>query len=154
MLDQLLSKEETESIQSLLFSAFIDSSSYEKQQQYRASFFSKYGMPLSDCLWNCLSKKPVVISQFKAIHSIHFARDYGQSLYVLIDNGGTSEGGSKKRKNLFPIFVVKMDSKTALFEYIANHDNSDVYVFDESFDWMVIFTHEETKPGRRYCLLV
>ena len=28
----------------------------------------------------------------------------------------------------------------------------DIYVFDDTFSWSIVYTHEEMKPGKRYCL--
>ncbi len=30
----------------------------------------------------------------------------------------------------------------------------DVYFFDESFDWTIIFTHEDIFEKKRYCLMI
>ncbi|MBO5417688.1 MAG: hypothetical protein J6A50_03665 [Clostridia bacterium] len=38
-------------------------------------------------------------------------------------------------------------------EAIKKELPEDIYLFDESFQWSVIFTHEDDSDGERYCLL-
>ena len=38
------------------------------------------------------------------------------------------------------------------FENTMDTFPEDVYVFDLSFTWVIALTHEESRPGRRFCL--
>lgn len=151
MYEKILPYEKAMQINNILFSTFIDSSSYEKQQEYNKSFYLEYGISLSTCLWNCLSIEPKRTSQYAAIC---YLENVNQRLFVIEDAGKPTKGGLIESGSFYPVFVVPAKHRNELFSFISSHDITDIYVFDDSFDWLLIFTHEEIKAGRRYCLLV
>lgn len=104
------------------------------------------GLYYSGYLWDCL-QKPNVISESKADcilqgkKNIYIMWDLHSNDKVLIPNYW------KFPKNSI-LYYEKWfaDCKEELPE--------DIYVFDDSFNWSVIYTHEELKPGKRYCLYI
>lgn len=147
----LLTNEKAAQVYSRFFSTFIDRRSFEKQQEYNRSFYLQYGVPLSECLWNCLTKNPKRISQFVAVC---FLEQLDQQIYCIEDMGKPTKDSLARSACAFPVMEIAASSKAELIAYITDHRIADFYFFDETFEWLFVFTHEEVKAGRRLCLQV
>ena len=125
---------------------FINTSSlYYKENIERKILFSD-GLCYTGYLWDCLLK-PTVISECKANQFLQGKRrmcimwDIHSCERILIPNYWK-----------FP--KTKIISTDAGIESFKHDLPEDVYIFDDTFSWSVIYTHETDEKWDRYCLFV
>ncbi len=124
--------------------SFIDtSSSYYKKYIEQKTQFSD-GLCYTGYLWDCLLK-PTVISEYKADQILQGKRN----IFIMWDIHSCE-------KILIPNYwkfpkakIICTDAWEKSFEPNLPED---VYVFDDTFSWSVIFTHETDEKEERYCL--
>ena len=126
--------------------SFIDtSSSYYKEDIEQKTLFSD-GFCYIGYLWDCLLK-PTIISEYKANH---FLEDKG-IVYIMWDIHSSErifiDDYWKFPKNQ----ILCTDEK---IESLKSDLPEDIYVFDDTFSWTVVFTHEYNDKDRRYCLFM
>ena len=102
------------------------------------------GLCYDGYLWDCL-KNAEVVSESKADlilkekHNIYIMWDLHSNEKILIPDYW------KYPKNS----ILHCEKWSADFKIDLPED---IYVFDDTFSWSIVYTHEEMKPGKRYCL--
>lgn len=125
---------------------FINTSSlYYKENIERKILFSD-GLCYTGYLWDCLLK-PTVISEYKANQFLQGKR----RIFIMWDIHSCE-------RILIPDYwkfpKTKIICTDAWMESFKHNLPEDVYVFDDTFSWSVIFTHETDEKEERYCLFV
>ena len=94
-------------------------------------------------LWDFM-KNPIVIDQ-EYIES----KNEINEVYVMWDNHSCERIWIKDYWKFDKNVVLKLNFSTLLLGY--HFLPEDIYIFDDSFSWTFVLTHEELK-GKRYCL--
>jgi hypothetical protein len=125
---------------------FINTSSlYYKENIEQKTLFSD-GVCYIGYLWDCLSTH-TIISEYEADQFLQKKRtmfimwDIHSSERILIPNYWK-----------FP--KTKILCVDEWIETFKHNLPEDIYVFDDTFTWSVIFTHETNKKDERYCLFI
>jgi hypothetical protein len=139
-----LSSIEGEEIRSRYIKTFVDF----EGEFYKANIETKHKFSDGYCytgyLWDCLVS-PIIISQEyleatqKNLGSVYVFWDIHSCERIFIDEYWKFGKDS----------VLQLDMKILMSGKV--HLPEDIYIFDESFDWTLILTHEHTSSGR-YCL--
>lgn len=141
---RILSQEAAQSLRSEYIKSFIDT-----QKQYYNKYIDKVneysdGMCYTGYLWDCLKNALVIDLQY--IESISNKLN---SVYVLWDIH------TKERIFIEDYWKFGKDSilKLEFAELMKNLEYlpEDIYIFDESFRWTVVLTHEYVED-KRWCL--
>lgn len=125
---------------------FINTSSpYYKKNIEQKTMFSD-GLCYVGYLWDCLLN-PTVVSEHKADQLLLGKRE----LFVMWDIHSC--------ERIFIPNYWKFPKEKVLYvktwlETFKDDLPEDVYVFDNTFSWSVIFTHETDTKNNRYCLFV
>lgn len=140
----VLDQSKSDILRNEYISAFVncDSPHYKKYIEQKRMFTD--GMCYVGYLWDCLLNMDV-ISEYRAKMMLTEKRD----VFIMWDIHSCER-----------IFIPNYWKypKTSVL-YAAEWSDSfmsdlpeDLYLFDETFRWSVIFTHETNDKGRRYCL--
>ena len=97
-------------------------------------------------LWDCI-KHPMIISEAEATKVLKNKRN----IYIMWDIH-TCERIFIPNYWKYPKLSIIL-SKTWT-EELCKELPEDIYFFDETFSWSIIFTHETDIKGNRYCLVV
>lgn len=125
---------------------FINTSSlYYKENIERKILFSD-GLCYTDYLWDCLLK-PTVISECKANQFLQGKR----RMFIMWDIHSCER---ILIPNYWKFPKTKIISTDAGIESFKHDLPEDVYIFDDTFSWSVIYTHETDEKEDRYCLFV
>lgn len=125
---------------------FINTSSlYYKENIERKTLFSD-GLCYTGYLWDCLLK-PTVISECKANQFLQGKR----RMFIMWDIHSCER---ILIPNYWKFPKTKIISTDAGIESFKHDLPEDVYIFDDTFSWSVIYTHETDEKGDRYCLFV
>ena len=140
----VLDQSKSDILRNEYISAFVncDSPHYKKYIEQRRMFTD--GMCYVGYLWDCLLNMDV-ISEYRAKMMLTEKRD----VLIMWDIHSC--------ERIFIPDYWKYPKTSVL--YAAEWSDSlmsdlpeDLYLFDETFRWSVIFTHETNDKGRRYCL--
>lgn len=121
------------------------SSSYYKSKIELKTLFCD-GLCYSGYLWNCLLKQ-TVISESNADQFLHEK----QKILIMWDVHSCEQTLITDYWKFSNAKILLADTWTNSFKH---NFPEDVYVFDDSFSWSVIFTHETDEKEGRYCLFV
>lgn len=125
---------------------FINTSSlYYKENIERKILFSD-GLYYTGYLWDCLLK-PTVISECKANQFLQGKR----RMFIMWDIHSCER---ILIPNYWKFPKTKIISTDAGIESFKHDLPEDVYIFDDTFSWSVIYTHETDEKEDRYCLFV
>ena len=125
---------------------FINTSSlYYKENIERKIFFSD-GLCYTGYLWDRLLK-PTVISECKANQFLQGKR----RMFIMWDIHSCER---ILIPNYWKFPKTKIISTDAGIESFKHDLPEDVYIFDDTFSWSVIYTHETDEKEDRYCLFV
>mgnify|MGYP004473051747 FL=1 len=125
---------------------FINTSSlYYKENIERKILFSD-GLCYTGYLWDCLLK-PTVISECKANQFLQGKR----RMFIMWDIHSCER---ILIPNYWKFPKTKIISTDAGIESFKHDLPEDVYIFDDTFSWSVIYTHETDEKEERYCLFV
>ena len=124
---------------------FVDSSSDYYIENIKNTRFYSDGLCYLGYLWCCL-KEPCVVPE-------HIARNFLQNqkhLYVMWDISTC--------KNIFIPDYWKYPKRSVMYieqwtDALKEDLPEDIYLFDDTFRWSVIFTHETDLNNRPYCML-
>lgn len=140
--------EDADAIRSRYIESFVDieSARYKKQILSKQRFVD--GFYYTGYLWDCLKNASLIFGD-EAAEELTKKQ---QILYVLWDLH------SDERIYVhdfwkFPkdaILLLHAQDLVAGLEFLPD----DIYVFDDKFDWSIVFTHEFTADQKRYCRLV
>lgn len=125
---------------------FVDTTKdyYIKLIEHKTQFSD--GMCYVGYLWDCL-KNPRVISEADASRILHKK----QNLYIMWDIHSCE-------RILIPDYWKYPKTSVLLTEMWSDSFKEnlpeDMYLFDETFSWSVIFTHETDEQNNNYCLYV
>ena len=142
----VLGQSKSDILRNEYISAFVncDSPHYRKFIEQKRMFTD--GMCYVGYLWDCLLNMDV-ISEYRAKMMLTEKRD----VFIMWDIHSC--------ERIFIPDYWKYPKTSVL--YAAEWSDSlmsdlpeDLYLFDETFMWSVIFTHETNHKGRRYCLYV
>lgn len=142
----VLGQSKSDILRNEYISAFVncDSTHYRKFIEQKRMFTD--GMCYIGYLWDCLLNMDV-ISEYRAKMMLTEKRD----VFIMWDIHSC--------ERIFIPDYWKYPKTSVL--YAAEWSDSlmsdlpeDLYLFDETFMWSVIFTHETNDKGRRYCLYV
>ena len=142
----VLGQSKSDILRNEYISAFVncDSPHYKKFIEQKRMFTD--GMCYVGYLWDCLLNMDV-ISEYRAKMMLTEKRD----VFIMWDIHSC--------ERIFIPDYWKYPKTSVL--YAAEWSDSlmadlpeDLYLFDETFMWSVIFTHETNDKGRRYCLYV
>lgn len=142
----VLGQSKSDILRNEYISAFVncDSPHYRKYIEQKRMFTD--GMCYVGYLWDCLLNMDV-ISEYRAKMMLTEKRD----VFIMWDIHSC--------ERIFIPDYWKYPKTSVL--YAAEWSDSlmsdlpeDLYLFDETFMWSVIFTHETNDKGRRYCLYV
>ena len=125
---------------------FINTSStYYKENIERKTSFSD-GLCYTGYLWDCLFK-PSIISEYRADKFLQKQR----RVFIMWDIHSCE-------RILIPDYwkypKTKILYAEAWLESFKDTLPEDIYVFDDTFSWSVIYTHETDEKEERYCLFV
>ena len=125
---------------------FVNTSSlYYKKNIEQKTLFSD-GLCYTGYLWYCLLK-PTVISEYKAEQFLQEKR----RIFIMWDIHSCD-------RILIPDYwkfpKTKVLYSDTWVETFKDDLPEDVYVFDDTFSWSVIYTHETDVKNNRYCLFV
>lgn len=140
------SEQDSADIKNLYYLSFVDFDSVRFQKSILELKSFSDGMHYSGYVWDFLKKASIV----KEKTCLNILRDSKVSLMVFVDNHSVEKAVDS---NLWPenkTRVLEFSSKV-LIENIFNLPE-DIYVFDASFSWTIVFTHEYLDKNRRYCL--
>ena len=125
---------------------FINTSSlYYKENIERKILFSD-GLCYTGYLWDYLLK-PTVISECKANQFLQGKR----RMFIMWDIHSCER---ILIPNYWKFPKTKIISTDAGIESFKHDLPEDVYIFDDTFSWSVIYTHETDEKEDRYCLFV
>ena len=121
-----------------------DSPYYKKYIEQKRMFVD--GMCYVGYLWDCLLNK-VVISEYRA----KLMLTEKNNIFIMWDIHSC--------ERIFIPDYWKYPKTSVLYaaewsDSLMSNLPEDLYLFDETFRWSVIFTHETSDKGRRYCLCV
>ena len=142
----ILDDEESVRIRNKYIQSFIDTTSTYYVDKIRAQKRYTDGMCYTGYLWDCLLEKKVIPEQ-QGVQLLNKKRD----IYLMWDIHSA-------QKILVPNYW-KYPKKSVLLAKKWESDMmkelpEDLYLFDSSFLWSVVFTHETDLEGKRYCLWV
>lgn len=125
---------------------FINTSSLYYKENIEQKIMFSDGLCYTGYLWDCLLK-PTVISEYEASQFLQGK----QRIFIMWDIHSCE-------RILIPDYW-KFPKTNILFtdawqESFKQNLPEDVYVFDDTFSWSVIFTHETNENEERYCLFV
>ena len=125
---------------------FVNTSSpYYKKYIEQKTLFSD-GLCYTGYLWDCLLK-PTVISEYDADQFLKGKR----SLLIMWDIHSCERIFIPHYWKFPKTRILCTDDWTDSFKHNLPED---VYVFDSTISWSVIFTHETDEKEERYCLFV
>ena len=140
----VLGQSKSDILRSEYISAFVncDSPHYRKYIEQKRMFTD--GMCYVGYLWDCLLNMDV-ISEYRAKMMLTEKRD----VFIMWDIHSCE-------RILIPDYW-KYPKTSVLYteewsDSLMSDLPEDLYLFDETFRWSVIFTHETNDKGRRYCL--
>lgn len=120
-------------------------SSYYKENIERKTMFSD-GLCYTGYLWDCLLK-PIIISEHNADQFLQEKR----RVFIMWDIHSCERIFIS---NYWKFPKTKILCADAWAEIVKNDLPEDVYVFDDTFSWSIIYTHETGVRDDRYCLFV
>ena len=126
--------------------AFINTNSHYFIDTIKKVENFKDGLCYTGYLWDCL-KSCTVISEKKAEDILEEKKD----IYVMWDIHSCEKIFIPNYWKYPKMSVLLVDRWT---KKINEELPEDIYFFDDSFSWSIIFTHETNAKGRRYCLNV
>ena len=142
----VLGQSKSDILRNEYISAFVncDSPHYRKFIEQKRMFTD--GMCYVGYLWNCLLNMDV-ISEYRAKMMLTEKRD----VFIMWDIHSC--------ERIFIPDYWKYPKTSVLYtgewsDSLMSELPEDLYLFDETFMWSVIFTHETNDKGRRYCLYV
>lgn len=125
---------------------FVNTSSlYYRKNIEQKTLFSD-GLCYTGYLWDCLLK-PTVISEYKAEQFLQEKR----RIFIMWDIHSCERILIPNYWKFPKTNVICTDAWSESFKHNLPED---VYVFDDTFRWSVIFTHETDEKEERYCLLI
>ncbi len=133
-------------VRAKFISAFINLESlhYKKYIQPLHSF--RDGLCYVGYLWDCLKNKTLLSESesdafLKGMHNLLIMWDIHSCEKILIPD--------------YWKYPKKCILSVSEWKGIQHHADlpEDIYVFDESYSWCIIFTHETDQFGNRYCCL-
>lgn len=140
----ILNSQESDLLRSVYTEEFVNTCEpyYKEHIEQKRMFID--GMCYIGYLWDCLLKKDVV-SEYRAKQMLAGRRD----VFIMWDIHSCER-----------IFIpdYRRYPKTSVLcaeewsDSLMSDLPEDLYLFDETFRWSVIFTHETNDKGRRYCL--
>lgn len=140
----VLGQSKSDILRSEYISAFVncDSPHYRKYIEQKRMFTD--GMCYVGYLWDCLLNMDV-ISEYRAKMMLTEKRD----VFIMWDIHSCE-------RILIPDYW-EYPKTSVLYtgewsDSLMSELPEDLYLFDETFRWSVIFTHETNDKGRRYCL--
>ena len=126
--------------------SFIDtSSSYYKENIKQKTLFND-GFCYSGYLWDCLLK-PTVVTEYKAKQFL----EGKEIIYIMWDIHSNEKICTLDYWKFPKTQIILTDEK---IETLKSNLPEDIYVFDDTFSWTVVFTHEYNEKNRRYCLFM
>lgn len=142
----VLGQSKSDILRNEYISAFVncDSPHYRKFIEQKRMFTD--GMCYVGYLWDCLLNMDV-ISEYRAKMMLTEKRD----VFIMWDIHSC--------ERIFIPDYWKYPKTSVLYaaewsDSLMSDFPEDLYLFDETFMWSVIFTHETNDKGRRYCLYV
>lgn len=125
---------------------FVDTSlTYYKKNIERKIMFCD-GLCYIGYLWDCLIN-PSIISEQKADQLLQEKRDF----YIMWDIHSCE-------RILIPDYwkfpKTRILCADAWLETLKNDLPEDIYIFDDTFSWSIIYTHETNAKKSRYCLFI
>ena len=142
----VLGQSKSDILRNEYISAFVncDSPHYRKFIEQKRMFTD--GMCYVGYLWDCLLNMDV-ISEYRAKMMLTEKRD----VFIMWDIHSC--------ERIFIPDYCKYPKTSVLYtgewsDSLMSDLPEDLYLFDETFMWSVIFTHETNDKGRRYCLYV
>lgn len=145
---KVLQKDESSLVRELYIYAFIDSESEWYINHIKTMQCCVDGLCYDGYLWECLKKGYKFISVQHAIDILQ-SKKYIYLLYDLHSCEKILQPNYWKYAKAAVLF-----GSTEEFLSEMPHLPEDIYVFDDTFTWSVIFTHEITEKGRRICMCV
>jgi len=126
--------------------AFINTSSefYKLYIENQYKFIDGYCY--TGYLWDCLNSPDIADELYvkeiqKKINNVYVLWDIHSCERILVENYWKFEKDA--------VLSLSMDTLLSGMEHLPE----DLYIFDDSFTWTVIFTHENI-DGKRYCLKI
>ncbi len=143
---QVIQGDEADILRQMYISSFVMTKSAYYHQYIETIYNDDDGPFYTGYLWDTLK-------QWKRI-SLFTAKDYietrTQDIYVFWDIHSATRIFIPEYWKYPKNAVLKIPAQA--FEALLDTLPEDIYIFDDSLSWSVIFTHEELKPGRRICL--
>lgn len=125
---------------------FVNTSSLYYKKNIEQKILFSDGLCYTGYLWDCLLK-PTVISEYKAEQFLQEKR----RIFIMWDIHSCERILIPNYWKFPKTNVIFTDAWTESFKHNLPED---VYVFDDTFRWSVIFTHETDEKEERYCLFV
>ena len=125
---------------------FVNTSSLYYKKNIEQKILFSDGLCYTGYLWDCLLK-PTVISEYKAEQFLQEK----QRIFIMWDIHSCD-------RILIPDYwkfpKTRILGADNWLETFKDDLPEDVYVFDDTFSWSVIYTHETDEKDERYCLFV
>jgi len=123
---------------------FINTSSQHYKENIERKTLFRDGLCYTGYLWDCLLN-PIIISEDKAEQLLEEKR----TIYIMWDIHSCERIFIPDYWKYPKTKILCVDAWT---ESIKHTLPEDVYVFDDTFSWSVIFTHETDEKEERWCL--
>ena len=125
--------------------SFVDSRSEYYAEHILAMKQCRDGMCYDGYLWDCLAA-PTVVSETEAHRALHEKENF----YILWDIHSCEKIWIPHYWKYPKASVLRAEKWT---DALRKELPEDIYLFDDSFQWSVIFTHETDESEESYCLL-
>ena len=141
---EVLNSEYSQLIRELYIECFVNTQSphYIEGVQTRIPF--RDGLCYTSYLWDCL-KKPKKISRNKALNLLWERKN----VFIMWD--------IHSEERIFIPNYWKYPKESVLLLEVFDEEKlkdlpEDIYIFDDTFSWSVILTHETDRKGNPYCI--
>ena len=143
---EILSEKESTDLRELFTETFADTNSFEFDKGIRQKTCFSFGEFYSACLWDFF-KNPIKISTTECMESV---RNKLSPFYVMFDLHSAENIPAIRDSKYDNSRIIKMTFEDFIKELDSFAD--DPYIFDETLEETIVFTHEYSDKGSRYCL--
>lgn len=127
---------------------FVDTTCAYYKERIQTTHIFPDGPCYTGYLWDCMPKQHVVSQN----HIMHILQSKTTDIYVLWDIHSSSRIFIKDYWKYPKNAVLSLSPGEV--EEILDTLPEDCYFFDDTLTWAAVLTHEEIKPGRRFCIYV
>lgn len=143
---EILSKKESAELREIFIRTFANTDSPEFEKGIKRMISFSDGEFYTACLWDFL-RSPTQISSTECLECV---RNKVSPFYVMFDLHSSDNIPAIKDCGYDNKRIVKMTFSD--FEKELENFADDPYIFDETLEEAVVFTHEYSDKGRQYCL--